>query len=141
MWMKDLAKTDASARSRKGKTKKKTSPIQSGNATGEDAEGDRSNNTHSLDEATNMLNGVKKSVVNNIGKALRRVDDLEHVARRTEDLSEKSKGFSYSSKQLRDEMWWSKSKTNLVMLVLVVGFFWSLAAWICGGAALPICTA
>jgi len=86
-----------------------------------------------------MLNGVKRSVVSNIGKALRRVDDLDHVARRTEDLHERSKGFSYYSRELRDEMWWNRTKTNGTMVLLVVGFVYTLSAWICGGAYLPIC--
>lgn len=71
-----------------------------------------------LQIANGMLNDVKKSVANNIGKALRREDDLKHVARVTEHLSDRSKGFSYEGRQLRNDMWWNRAKTSGVMIFL-----------------------
>ena len=103
----------------------------------------QSNNTDSkqdsLAQANGMLNNVKKSVVSNIGKALKRVDDLEHVARRTDDVADKMKGFNYEGRQLRDEMWWNRVKTSGTMFILTAGFVLSLLMWICGGFYMPIC--
>ena len=93
----------------------------------------------SLAQANGMLNNVKKSVVSNIGKALKRVDDLEHVARRTDDVADKMKGFNYEGRQLRDEMWWNRVKTSGTMFILTAGFVLSLLMWICGGFYMPIC--
>jgi hypothetical protein len=93
----------------------------------------------SLAQANGMLNNVKKSVVSNIGKALKRVDDLEHVARRTDDVAKEMKGFNYEGRQLRDEMWWNRVKTSGTMFILSAGFILSLLMWICGGFYMPIC--
>lgn len=93
-----------------------------------------------LDQATGMLNKVKKSVVSNIGKALKRVDNLDHVAKRTDDVAVKMKGFNYEGRQLRDEMWWNRVKTSGTMFILTAGFLLSLMMWICGGFYMPMCT-
>ena len=121
MWMNDFTSNDAKTKTRKKKISKATT------------------DSTSLDEANTMLRGVKKSVVDNIGKALRRVDDLEHVAKRTEDLYDKTKDFNYNGRQLRDSMWQQRMKTNLIMGGLSIGFIYCTSAWICGGMYLPIC--
>jgi len=77
------------------------------------------------------VEGLRDIMVDSIERVLERGERLELLVQKTENMSESAFVFKRGATQLKRTMWWKNAKTTSLVVALVIGLFYLLAAIIC----------
>ena len=80
------------------------------------------NSPESLDklvQVTNKVNQVKNTMHDNIAIALENMIKIESIELKTEELVKSAKIFQFSSKELKNKMWWKNFKMKLLIFTII----------------------
>jgi len=94
-----------------------------------------------LHKAKKDMTVIKDVTIDNVQKALNRGEDLEQIAKKSDQLATDSGKFRQKSKELKRKMWIQYLKMTLLVVVVVVALIYIILALACGGFNLPSCRA
>ena len=96
-------------------------------------------NADGLNKVKVQLDDVKNVMVENIEKVLERGEKIELLVDKTDRLNQQAFKFEKTSKQLRDQMFWRKVKTYLMIAFAVALTIFIITLAACGGFRFKKC--
>ena len=96
-------------------------------------------NADGLNKVKVQLDDVKNVMVENIEKVLERGEKIELLVDKTDRLNQQAFKFEKTSKQLRDQMFWRKVKTYLMIAFAVALTIFIITVAACGGFRFKKC--
>ena len=92
-----------------------------------------------LDAVQAKLNATKSVMTDSIEKVLERGEKIELLVDKTDRLNQQAFKFEKTSKQLRDQMFWRKVKTYLMIAFAVALTIFIITLAACGGFRFKKC--